>query len=205
MYPRGRLQVCLLLLSAALLCERNTMFVERAMRMETSLQHELREMVEWVVQPHQTLDDLDTSCFHQVLCKPLGKSSCFIKARFRSMFVNATSPGPGSQAKSSSVICFKEINSGNGILADRPEANNWLDFACEWAHESEHSTLWFCTSKSGLKCQGKYITIFATQNQFCLAIVAICIAIPQCKGQRILNVYYIFRNTRLGMHCIDLL
>ena len=50
------------------------MFVERAMRMETSLQHELREMVEWVVQPHQTLADLDISCFHQVLCKPLGKS-----------------------------------------------------------------------------------------------------------------------------------
>ena len=69
-------------MSAAMLCERNSVFVERAMQMEVSLQHEIRDMVEWVIQPNQNLADLDP-CYHQVLSKPLGESA--LKGRLYSI------------------------------------------------------------------------------------------------------------------------
>ena len=67
-------QVCLLLLSASLLCEKNSMFVECAMKLDVSTQREVHDMVQHVLQPDNRLLGLDTT-YHIVLCKTLGGCS----------------------------------------------------------------------------------------------------------------------------------
>jgi len=67
-------QVCLLLLSASLVCEKNAMFVEFAMKLDVTAQREVHDMVQHVLQSDNRLHGLD-STYHSVLSRTLGACS----------------------------------------------------------------------------------------------------------------------------------
>ena len=65
-------KVGLLFLTSSLLCVNNAVFVERATNLDVRVQHEIRVMVEHVIQPNHQLIGLDSS-FSMILGNPLSK------------------------------------------------------------------------------------------------------------------------------------